>query len=51
MKKNLSDSAMSSIAAVLVLFTALLNPIVSVVLAVVLLFVFSYSLHKRDMKK
>lgn len=51
MKKNMSDSAMANIAAVLVLFTTILNPIVSALLAVALLFVFSYYLHKRNVKK
>jgi len=51
MKKSLSDSAMASIAAMLVLFTTILDPLISASLAVVLLLVFSYYLHKRNQKK
>lgn len=51
MKKESKESTMAGIAALLVLFTTMLNPIVSSILAVILLFVFAWMSRSPRAKK
>lgn len=50
-KKVPSESTMAIIAGMLVLFTTMLNPLVSALLAVVLLFLFASLSRKRNTKR
>ncbi len=51
MKQQSSETTISGIAAVFVLFTALLNPLASVLLAVFFLLILTWYYHRKNNKK